>query len=289
MDKVIRPPVDIEKLGVNQDGEQVEEEVGGGRKGGRKLSRKDPSGKRGLSYLKPRDRSQGGGGGLVNLLTTKNVAIIALSVILAIVIGLFVFARQGDALILVKNDQALNEELGKVKTTQDSDTKRIDNIIANYATTQSVSTAIGSLDLGGFVTSEELDTAIGNVDVSSNCYGYLTEAAGTYTLHVEANPGVYMARVSLLYPIPHSLGASNISEAYGIFSSNWTGRAFVPEFDGTLKVVSASFYTSTFEVVGGTWSGALGTFTASGSYKVGVGVLPVVVPSGSSNSSGGGI
>lgn len=224
-----------------------------------------------LSYLKG-DKAGGRGfdTGIVGLSKGKIFTFLALAVLISLTLSLLIFTLKRDGNTLLVNQMILEESVSAVVTTQETDTGRIDNIIANYAT---------KVDLEALFT--------------PSLYWYLEEELEGYRLYAMASrTGTYVAEVTLIYPTPYSLGTSNLSNAYKYFSGNWTGRDFIPEFvwdESTWKVKSASFYTSSFQLEAGTeWDSSVGTFSATNSYVISAEVMPAVVPS-SGGGGGGGI
>jgi len=275
-----KPPIEIEELIKEENGQ----EKGQGGKSLKKLVRPKAE-KRALSYNQEGGRRRGGSSrfrGSEGLLSNRNVILVALSVILTIALSLFIFSRRSDAEVLLSNQQILQTTQTSQGVQIDEANGRIDNIVENYATTQALSSAIAGIGLSSYATINQLNNAIANIPRDKlSCYGYLTGSSGNYTLNVEASPGTYMAKISLVYTTPYSLNVTAMDGAYGAFGGNWTGKKFVPEFSingTTLEVVSSSFYTGSFTVAVNSWSGLLGSFVAPSGYSILVDVMPILVP-----------
>jgi len=222
-----------------------------------------------LSYLKG---GKGGGMdvGIVGFSKGKIFTFLAMAVLISLTLSLLIFTLKRDGNTLIVNQMLLEDSVAAAVAAQEADTGRIDNVIANYAT---------NLDLEALFT--------------PSLYWFLEEELEGYRLYAMASrTGDYVAEVTLIYPEPYSLGTSNLNSAHKYFSGNWTGRDFTPEFvwDGlTWEVKSASFYTSSFELVAGEeWDSSVGTFSATNGYVVSAQVLPAVIPS-SGGGGGGGI
>lgn len=276
-----RPPVDLSELEPEEDqkGAAPKRLRAVPKKG--KLSYMSEGGVGGsrLSLSRRREKGEGrrfGGG------TVKGISF--LSVGLAILISLtactFIFATKGNANTLLSNQKLLENKVGGVSTIVSNQTERIDNIINNYATkdelggyarTSTLSAYATTGQLGSYATKTELNTAVSNLSTDSY---WLTGTTGNYTFHVDSRPGIYTAKVSLLYSTPYSLNTTSLNETYEAFGGNWTGQDFIPELVSMDRVKSASFYTGSFNVTEIEYVGSVGNFTAPGNYTIAVILLP---------------
>lgn len=284
-----KPPIELEEMEPSDDGTKEVPEV---TTKTRKTTREAPS-KGLLSYMGRGSGSGGGpkfgrfsGGG--GTFSKQNLILIGLAVLLAFTISLFVFTRQSDSETLLDNQKILQSSINTQKG-------RIDTILASsYLTSDALNTALLGYakdtdipNLANYITNTELTGIINKLPTHNlTSYAYLTKSSDIYYLHMEANPGTYIAEISLTYPTPYTLDATSLEDAYSEFGSTWTGRNFFPYFasNGTIwKVVRASFCSNAFDTTGEIYSTSLGSFNAPGSYTVSVEVLPSVKP----GSSGG--
>jgi hypothetical protein len=288
--RVRKPPVDLNELKEKEEGFGADQE-------GRVLKRvvREKPEKRSLSYMRDereesserssklrlggREGKRRGGGSPGRGL--KGISFINVGLAILVTMGLctFLFATKGNANTLLGNQRVLETRVNGISAVGTNNSERIDNIIENYATKSSLSgyATTGSLSgyattssLGSYATKSELNTAVANLTTDSF---WLAGTSGNYTFHVDSRPGKYMARISLIYPTPYSLNVTTLEEAYGSFSGNWTGQEFVPEFNGLLEVVSASYYTGSFNITLVEYTGIVGNFTAPGTYTISMDLL----------------
>lgn len=114
-----------------------------------------------ISYL---GKSEGGGGkgpttsSKAKLNYTQLAIAVGLSVLIAVIIGNFFYASQDDALTLLDNQILLETNQAETNADLATESGRIENIIANYATKSELSGYATTSQLEGLATASALDS-----------------------------------------------------------------------------------------------------------------------------------
>jgi len=121
-----------------------------------KNKQKEEAKQGGLSYLEGDKTPPGSSGskGKVNL--TQLLLSVGLAVLIVIIVGNFTFASKGDASVLLDNQILLESNQAKTAADLKTESGKIDNVIANYATKSELSAV--SSQIQGFATQSALDS-----------------------------------------------------------------------------------------------------------------------------------
>jgi len=109
-----------------------------------------------LTYIEGNKKGPTTSSGKAKLNYTQLAIAVGLSVLIAVIIGNFFYTSKDDALTLLDNQVLLEENQQDIRRDLNSETGRVENIIANYATKSELSSVESQIQ--GFATQSALDS-----------------------------------------------------------------------------------------------------------------------------------